>query len=118
MRIGRPRLESWESGVAYRVPVETRGSTSELWFRVGREHGDLLSDRADAALLGLILPAMKAGEDVEVEGAVSPRLLYHLSGPFQHAMQIVDAGDRCLAYRDDDVAVCQPCVACRTSRYH
>ena len=83
MKIGRPRLEEREGRLEYRATVDFAKGTTDLWFAVPREHGHLLSDRADAALLALILPAMRAGEDVRVEGAVSEKLFYNLSGIFQ-----------------------------------
>lgn len=89
MRIGPPRIDRDELGTAYRVEVEWQADPGELWFRVRDEHADLISDRADAALLALVLPAMAAGEDLHVEGRVSARLHHQLSGPFQAVMRHV-----------------------------
>jgi hypothetical protein len=89
MRIGAPRIVQRDHGVEYRVEVESRVGAGELWFGVSEEHRGLVSNRADASLLGLLLPAMQAGEDIEIEGAVSERLHYHLSGPFQFVMRHV-----------------------------
>jgi hypothetical protein len=83
MRIGRPRIEERDGRVEYRTAVESGSGPPELWFAVAREHGDLLSNLADAALLTLILPAMRAGEHVRVEGPLSEKLLYNLGGIFQ-----------------------------------
>lgn len=89
MRIGVPRIVERDGGVEYRVDVEASAGPRELWFRVDASHGDLVSARADAALLGLLLPAMRAGEDVDVQGEVSERLLYNLSESFQFVMRFV-----------------------------
>lgn len=66
----------------YAVAVE-RPEPSELWFEVAPEWAGMLSERADAAALALLLPAMAAGADLVLEGEVSARLLYHLQGPLQ-----------------------------------
>ncbi|MGH7566347.1 MAG: hypothetical protein ACREK2_05915 [Gemmatimonadota bacterium] len=89
MKIGRPELLERNRELVYRVGVESPEGAIELWFSVAEEYGDLVSDRADAALLGLILPAMRRGEDLHVEGPVSERLYYNLAGPFQIVMREV-----------------------------
>jgi hypothetical protein len=89
MRIGPPQLVERDGGLEYRVDVEAAGGASQLWFRVGEEFRDLVSDRAEASLLALLLPAMHAGEDLHVEGPISERFFYHLSGPLQIAMRQV-----------------------------
>ena len=48
----------------------------------------MLSERADAAALALILPAMAAAADLIIEGEVSARLLYHLQGPLQELTRL------------------------------
>lgn len=51
------------------------GSTTDrLWFSVPDSALDMLSPLADAALLGLLLPAMRQGRDLHVEGRVSKDL--------------------------------------------
>lgn len=89
MRILEPRVTCEESEVVYRAAVETRARSAELWFRVPREFGDLVSQRADAALASLLLPAMAAGEDIEVGGVVSEKLVASLSGPFQRLVRLL-----------------------------
>lgn len=83
MRIGVPSIVPKEHDVTYSVAVESLQGAGTLWFSVDSAHADLLSTTADAALLGLLLPAMFAGEDVHIDGTVSERLYYHLSFGFQ-----------------------------------
>ncbi len=78
MKIGRPVLSAQDNQIRYVVPVESSAGARSLWFSIDRAYADLLSDRADAALVALLIPAMKLGEEIIVEGTVSPRLLYHL----------------------------------------
>ncbi len=61
----------------------------QLWFATRNDHADLLSNRSDAALLALLVPAMQAGEDLVIDGEVSPRLLANLRGPVQTMLQQV-----------------------------
>jgi hypothetical protein len=63
--------------VEFRTPPPN--APAELFFELPQSRIDWLSDRSDAFLLALLLPAMQQGEDVEVRGAVSPRLLLGLN---------------------------------------
>lgn len=64
--------------------VDVKGSTDEtLYFSVPHGRAGLLSDRADAALLGLLLPAMRTGKDLHVGGPVTDELLHNANGPVQ-----------------------------------
>lgn len=64
--------------------VDVEGSAGEtLYYSVPTDHAGLLSDRADAALLGLLLPAMRTGKDLHVGGVVTDELLHHANGPVQ-----------------------------------
>lgn len=49
-----------------------------LWFRVPASYSRFISDRADAFVVAMILPAMLLGEDIVVEGPVSRRLAHGL----------------------------------------
>lgn len=60
-----------------------------VWYRMGREWADLLSKTSDAAAVAMLIPAMARGEDMEVVGAMSQRLYYHLSGPVQTMLKLV-----------------------------
>jgi len=81
--IGPARIEV---GVEARVRFPIRWDADvpdELWFEVDARHAEMLSDRADAALLGLVCAAMRAGEDVHVEGPVTDLQVARLVGEFQ-----------------------------------
>jgi hypothetical protein len=64
-------------------PLDGCAVDTTLWFEVAPRDASLLSERVDAAALALLLPAMAAGADLHVEGAISARLLHHLQGPLQ-----------------------------------
>lgn len=86
LRIGTPAVRTEAGHAVWEAPVESPRGETPLWFRVEAEHAGLLSTESDAALLALLLPAMAAGEDIEVEGSVSERLWYHLSGRYQRLL--------------------------------
>ncbi|QDO87413.1 hypothetical protein FNH13_02910 [Ornithinimicrobium ciconiae] len=58
-------------------------SNQRLWFSIPVEHEGLISRRSDAALLSLLLPAMRVGKDLHVGGVVTDELLYNVNGPAQ-----------------------------------
>ncbi len=67
-----------------RVVDETRQWEGELWFSVAPEYGEsLCDDYADAFLLLVLLPAIKSGQDIKVEGRVSRKLLFNIRNTVQ-----------------------------------
>lgn len=89
MKIGEPEIRQEGAETTWRVAVETDGVERTLWFAVPSAHADLLTDTADAALVGLLLPAMARGERIAVEGPVSEALHDALARPFQALVRTV-----------------------------
>jgi hypothetical protein len=87
LKISTPQISIENNLAYYRIPVESSAGTEILWYSLGAEHADLLSDSSDAALVALLMPAMEKGEDIHVDGAVSERLLHNLSGPLQELIR-------------------------------
>jgi hypothetical protein len=79
VRISKPVIQSQGDQTRYEVQTDQ----GPLWFSVQTEFSDFISSNADAALAGLLIPAMLRGEDIEVEGNVSARLHYNLNGRLQ-----------------------------------
>jgi hypothetical protein len=88
MIVSAPEITRTTQGVRYSVRVrETRQSLpAMLWFEIPDQFGDYLSDKADAAMLGLLVPAMAAGEPLHLEGRVSKRLLGNLRKDYQELL--------------------------------
>ena len=80
MRISAPELVRAEGLLYYRCTVESSQGSQCLWFSLDEQYADLVSDRADGALVALLLPAMVRGEDIQMGGMLSERLYYNLSG--------------------------------------
>lgn len=59
-----------------------------LWFAVQPEFGHFLDDGCDAAVVALLIPAMQAGRDIEVEGAMSGRLWWGLTSQAMPILRI------------------------------
>lgn len=87
MRIHKPEIVRKGLETAYQVSVDSILGERTLWFRVPREHEELLTRSCNPALVGLLLPAMAAGEDIVVDGPVSEKLWFNLSGPLQHLLK-------------------------------
>ena len=85
MILSAPTLTRGPDGVRYTVRVrETKADVpEELWFEVPTEAAEYLSEQADAAVLGLLVPAMEAGEPLHAEGRVSRQLLTALNEAYQ-----------------------------------
>jgi hypothetical protein len=65
----------------------THLGAKRLWFSVSL--ANMLSETSDAALVAAMIPAMLDGEDIEVDGPVSARLFYNLSGRHQDVIRSI-----------------------------
>lgn len=81
--IGRPQLSFVEGECVYSVDVNWSEKIDSLWFSVDACYEELLSTTCEAALIGLLIPAMKEGRDIKVEGRVSASLLVRLNRSLQ-----------------------------------
>jgi hypothetical protein len=79
MIIHTPEIRIEEGEVSVSARIEFKTSTSrmpdKLWFRFPENHKDLVTDRSDGFVASTLLLAMAYGEDIEVRGILSPRLL-------------------------------------------
>lgn len=87
MRIGKPQVFEEKQQAVYCVNVDSHGGNETLWYAIQAEHGSLLSDLSDAALVALLIPAMMRGEDIYLEGTISAKLHYNLSRPLQKILR-------------------------------
>lgn len=83
MNIGRPILEEQGEDVVYQVAIHSCAGEQTLWYRLSRIFAPLVSDRSDAALVAMLIPAMAWGEDIHIDGSVSERLCYQLTQGYQ-----------------------------------
>jgi hypothetical protein len=78
--IDAPRLTEaggrWQLSARIGMRAPDRTLPSELWFRVDARWKDCLLPRADAFLAAVLPLAAALGEDIEVAGPVSPKLLH------------------------------------------
>ena len=89
MKISKPQILLQKHEIVISVDVEIAEGFKTLWYSLNRAFGNLVSDSCDAFLVALLIPAMTNGEDICVAGAISERLLYNLSGPYQRLLQHV-----------------------------
>ena len=89
MHIHRPKIVKHGQTARYTVQVDHEDRARTLWYEVDAVHGDLISARADAALVALLIPAMIGGCDIHMEGTVSERLFYSVSRQCQALLQTV-----------------------------
>ncbi|MBS0267229.1 MAG: hypothetical protein JSS02_35220, partial [Planctomycetes bacterium] len=60
--------------------IHTDGQERTLWFEVDLKYQDMLAvNSMDAAVVSCLLPAMRAGQDMIVEGSMSSRLYYNVT---------------------------------------
>ena len=70
-------------------PVTFNGIKSELFYQLDTQYSELLTDTCDAALVGLLLPAMALGEDIHVDGVISEQLFHNLSIDYQFVAKTI-----------------------------
>ena len=88
MILHEPELTRKEGRIRVESRIETRHprlrGLGSLWFEVDEASGLAVSTRADPFLVGMTPVAMACGAEIEVRGAVSPRLAWGI-GQFQQA---------------------------------
>ncbi len=87
MKISEPEFTKEDNQIIYSVDVESKKGKEFLWYNLHESFGNLLSSSCDAPLVALLIPAMAVGEDIYIDGMISGRLLYNLSGTFQILLQ-------------------------------
>lgn len=94
-------MSTWQTGRG--GPCRSSGGgglPEQLWFSVPREHGRLLSERADAAVCVLLIPAMRSGSQVRFTGPVTSALA-HWQGDAQAVYSLMGHGDPVTHVFDD-----------------
>ena len=85
--LGVPTVELGDARITYHVAVSGFQGPQSLWFSVPLEAASLVSTRADAALVTLLMPAMAAGRDLVIEGPVTDELAWSLQGEAQDVLR-------------------------------
>ncbi|MFU8861779.1 MAG: hypothetical protein ACNA8K_15290 [Cyclonatronaceae bacterium] len=89
MKIGKPELTEIEHSVKWQVTVEKLNDYRVLWFTVPLEYRDMVTPLSDSALTALIIPAMAAGDAIDICGKISERLYRAVAGPAQHVLSLI-----------------------------
>ncbi|WP_452220372.1 hypothetical protein [Lacinutrix salivirga] len=80
MIIYQPEITTTETHCILNTTFESLGKTETLWYKTTLEYQSfLVTETADAALVGLLVLAMKNGEDIKIKAKVSAKLLYTLN---------------------------------------
>lgn len=88
-RISSPTLSSDGAHSYYRTSVTNGDLSAQIEFSVPQAFGDFLAPTCDPVVVAALLPAMRSGNDIEIEGPVSP----HLLSALQRALPIVLRGN-------------------------
>lgn len=106
MKIDRPFLTVMDGNfVRLSADITIDGQKQILWYQVEKQYADyLVRENSDAFLVALLVLAMKRGEDIFIDGAISEKLLYNLTNyymriiisiiPSLHIVKITPEGIR------------------------
>lgn len=89
MKISQPKIQTFDDITELSYDVQFMQKSYRLYFRVQKQDAHLLSEQSDAALIGLLVPAMQEREDIELEGTISERLYHNARGVLQHVLREV-----------------------------
>lgn len=89
MKISNLRVERKDNQSYLTVDVQCAFSNNHaLWLSVPSEYENwLTTDVYDAFLVSTLYPAMYYNESIEIEGKVSPRILFNVNNYVQHAIK-------------------------------
>lgn len=91
MILGRPQLVEQGQDVRIQTLVEFEGRKKHLWYSVESRYGDCLTtDNLDPFVVGMLVPAMLAREDIHVEGPLSERLHWNLKHYYMRILSSVN----------------------------
>ncbi|WP_353814419.1 hypothetical protein [Agromyces sp. SYSU T00266] len=88
--IGTPVVETAAGRVTYEVELGGVDGVERLWFSMPESAAGFVNPRADAAVLAVLMPAMRLGRDLVVEGPVTDELAWNLA----HDVPVVLRGVR------------------------
>lgn len=81
MIIHEPQIKKEEGEICISSFIEIKSDNSlpdTLWFKFPEEYEEFISDGSSGFVVGLSFLAMYLGEDIEVQGKMSPKLAYGL----------------------------------------
>jgi len=80
MKIGKPIVEESSDALTLWAKVSFQGREDTCFYSVSRGYAGFADvESSNCFLVGMLYPAMRYGEDIQVEGTVSARLLYNLN---------------------------------------
>ena len=79
--VSKPHLSQKDGYIrnTYKILNLDSKSDQSLWFEVPAECENFLSQRSDAAMVGMLVPAMQARKDLFIAGEVSAKLLAEIN---------------------------------------
>lgn len=78
IEVGTPSIVKLDDGrTEWSVAVGGSGLPERLWYTIPSGFDEMLTDRADPAVVALIMPALEAGASVSVEGVVTDELAFN-----------------------------------------
>lgn len=88
MRVDQPKILEAGERCKIQVSFTCQEKAEVLWYRFPREYKPFLThEKLDGFVVGLLLLAMKTGEDMELEGAISEKLLYNLTNYYMAVVE-------------------------------
>jgi len=70
--------------------IEFSNEKKYLWYSIPKEFSTYLTtEKLDGFLVGVLMLAMRLGEDIEVKGAVSEKLYFNLTNSYMNIIQLV-----------------------------
>lgn len=90
MRINRVELIHDHDEVRIQSLIEYADQKQYLWYQVDQRYEEYLTtEKLDGFLVGLLLLAMKYGEDIYIDGAISEKLYYNVSNYYMKILTLV-----------------------------
>ena len=91
MQIKKPIVSKTPEGTVLSAKVSFQGKDDECFYSVPAAYAEFAdTESSNCFLVGMLYPAMRYGEDIDVEGTVSARLLYNLNEYLIPLMAICD----------------------------
>lgn len=83
MKINKINFKKYKYNTIIYSEIEYKNNSKILWYKVDNKYINYIHDSSDSFLIGLLIPAMKYGEDIYIDGKISEKLFYNMSYKLQ-----------------------------------
>ena len=109
--INTPYIEQNINEVIVFSDIESKNSIKKLWFKVSNfDENLILTEHADAFVVGVLFYALQCGEDIHIRGKVSQKLLHNINNYLIPALCLSNSHFKNIQVTSDQISGSNLCI--------